>query len=89
MWVLFKKMIVVTWISVPWWAFILLLILFFFFIETFVSRAFGAKEPAQRAIDSSADALKQAGQTAERVGEASLDAVKQRIEDFNNKRSGQ
>jgi hypothetical protein len=89
LWVLFKKMIVVTWITVPWWAFILLLVLFFFFIETFVARTFGAKEPAQRAVESATDSVKSAGQAAATAGQDSLDAVKKRLNDFNAKQDNQ
>jgi hypothetical protein len=85
LWVLFKKMIVVTWITVPWWAFILLLVLFFFFIETFVARTFGAKEPVQRGVESATESVKSAGQAASAAGQDSLDAVKKRLNDFNSK----
>ena len=74
LWVLFKKMIVVTWITIPWWGFILLLIVFFFFIETVVSRTLGAKEPAQRAQDSVQSGVKQASTAVTEAGQESLDA---------------
>jgi fatty acid desaturase len=86
LWALFNKMNIVTWIIVPWWAFILLLIVFFFVIETFVARAFGAKEPVQRAVDSAAGSAKTVGHAAAAAGEESLDAVKKRIDEFNAKR---
>jgi hypothetical protein len=83
LWVLFKKMIVVTWITIPWWGFILLLILFFFFIETVVSRTLGAKEPAKRAQESIHSGVKQASSAVTDAGQESLDAVKARLEKFN------
>jgi hypothetical protein len=83
LWVLFKKMIVVTWITVPWWGFILSLILFFFFIETVVSRTLGAKEPAKRAQESIQSGVKQASSAVADAGQESLDAVKARLEKFN------
>jgi protein-S-isoprenylcysteine O-methyltransferase Ste14 len=83
LWVLFKKMIIVTWITMPWWGLILLLIVLFFFIETIVSRTLGAKEPAQRAQESVSSGLKQASETASIAGQDSLDAVKARLEKFN------
>jgi hypothetical protein len=83
LWVLFKKMIVVTWITIPWWGFILLLILFFVFIETVGSRTLGAKEPAQRAQESIQSSVKQASEAVTEAGQDSLDAVKARLEKFN------
>jgi hypothetical protein len=87
LWVLFKKMIVVTWITIPWWGFILLLILFFFFIETVVSRTLGAKEPAKRAQESIQSGAKQAAGALTDAGQESLDAVKARLEKFNKPKS--
>jgi protein-S-isoprenylcysteine O-methyltransferase Ste14 len=83
LWVLFKKMIIVTWISMPWWGLILLLIALFFFIETMVSRTLGAKEPAQRAQETVMSGLKQASDSATSAGQDSLEAVKARLEKFN------
>jgi protein-S-isoprenylcysteine O-methyltransferase Ste14 len=83
LWVLFKKMIIVTWISMPWWGLILLLIVLFFFIETMVSRTLGAKEPAQRAQETVVAGLKQASDSATSAGQDSLEAVKARLEKFN------
>jgi hypothetical protein len=83
LWVLFKQMIVVTWITIPWWGFILLLILFFVFIETLVSRTLGAKEPAKRAQESVQSGVKQASTAVSEAGQDSLDAVKARLEKFN------
>jgi uncharacterized protein YpmS len=87
LWVLFKKMIVVTWITIPWWGFILLLILFFVFIETVVSRTLGAKEPAKRAQESIQSSVKEASTAVTDAGKESLDAVKARLEKFNKPKS--
>jgi protein-S-isoprenylcysteine O-methyltransferase Ste14 len=79
LWVLFKKMIIVTWISMPWWALILLLIGLFFFIETMVARTVGAREPAERAGDSAKEALSSARETVKERSIDGLDAVKAKL----------
>ncbi len=89
LWVLFKKMIIVTWISMPWWGLILLLIVLFFFIETMVSRTLGAKEPAERAKESLVSGVKQASETATIAGQDGLDAVKAKLDKFNQRNDGQ
>ncbi len=86
LWILFKKVIIVTWISLPWWALILLLVVLFFFIETMVARSLGAREPAQRGKDSIAAGLDKATDAATTAGHESLDAVKRRLQDFDRGR---
>lgn len=86
LWILFKKIIIVTWISMPWWALILLLVVLFFFIETMVARTLGAKPPVERHKDGIAAGLDKATQSATTAGQDSLDAVKRRLHDFDQNR---
>jgi ABC-type protease/lipase transport system fused ATPase/permease subunit len=85
LWVLFKKMIIVTWIVMPWWGLILLLIVLFFFIETMVARTVGAKEPVDRATETAISGMKSASETAATAGQDGLDAVKKRLEAYDKK----
>ncbi len=87
LWILFKKIIIVTWISMPWWALILLLVVLFFFIETMVARTVGAKEPVDRHKDAVAAGLDKATNAASTAGHESLDAVKARLRDFDKNRT--
>ena len=87
LWILFKKVIIVTWISMPWWALILLLIVLFFFIETIVARTVGAKEPVARSKDAVAAGLTKATETASAAGHDSLEAVKARLKHFDKNRA--
>ena len=81
LWVLFKKMIIVTWITMPWWGLILLLVVLFIFIETMVSRVVGAKEPLDRAKDSAKESLTTASQTTF----DGLEAVKRKLAERQDK----
>jgi hypothetical protein len=92
LYVLFKKLIIVAWIPVPWWGALLGLVVLFFVIETFVARTFGGREPAQRAIDKSKDIGVGAAQAATKVGGAAvatgedvLEAVKKKLAEHDKR----
>lgn len=75
LWILFKKVIIVTWISMSWWQLLLLLVLLFFFIDTMVSRGFGAKDPLTRKKEQ----IGALGEKATDAGQATLDDIKRRL----------
>ncbi len=84
--VLFKKVIVVAWIQIPWWGLLIMLIALFFCIETMVARGFGAREPVQRAGDTAKEAAAEVAGAAAKIGQGvksaaadPLQAVKDRL----------
>jgi protein-S-isoprenylcysteine O-methyltransferase Ste14 len=85
LYVLFKKLIIVTWIPVPWWGALLVLVVVFFMIQTFVARTLGGKPPAQRALDKSKEAAGNVASTAAKIGDGAVSAGTDALENVKRK----
>jgi uncharacterized membrane protein len=85
LYVLFKKLIIVTWIPVPWWGALLGLVIMFFMIQTFVARTLGGKPPATKALEKSKDAAATVASTATKLGDDAMSAGSDALENVKRK----